>query len=84
MIESLSVFSVRSHPRTSLAIGWLALAMLLGSPSLLRAQANPTAARAGDLQIGVGYTIAKPDYGQQNFQGLAAYADFDLRSHLGL
>jgi opacity protein-like surface antigen len=84
MIESLSVFSVRSHPRTSLAIGWLALAMLLGSPSLLRAQANPTAARARDLQIGVGYTIAKPDYGQQNFQGLAAYADFDLRSHLGL
>jgi opacity protein-like surface antigen len=84
MIESLSVFSVRTHPRTSLAIGWLALAVLLGSSSLLRAQANPTAARAGDLQIGVGYTIAKPDYGQQNFQGLAAYADFDLRSHLGL
>ena len=58
--------------------------MFLASSSLLRAQANPTASRAGDLQIGVGYTIAKPDYGQQNFQGLTAYADFDLRSHLGL
>jgi opacity protein-like surface antigen len=78
------VFSVRIHPRTFLAIGWLALALFLGSSSLLRAQATATASRAGDLQIGVGYTIAKPDYGQQNFQGLTAYADFDLRSHLGL
>jgi opacity protein-like surface antigen len=76
--------SARTHSRTSLAIGWLALALFLASSSLLRAQANPTASRAGDLQIGVGYTIAKPDYGQQNFQGLTAYADFDLRSHLGL
>ena len=83
IIESFLLPSARTHPRTSLAIGWLALAMLLGSSSLLRAQAIPTAARAGDLQIGVGYTIAKPDYGQQNFQGLTAYADFDLRSHLG-
>lgn len=78
------MFSVRIHPRTFLAIGWLALALFLGSSSLLRAQATATASRAGDLQIGVGYTIAKPDYGQQNFQGLTAYADFDLRSHLGL
>ena len=77
------MFSTRTHPRTSLAIAWLALALFLGSSSLLRAQATPTASRAGDLQIGVGYTIAKPDYGQQNFQGFTAYADFDLRSHLG-
>ena len=77
------MFSTRTHPRTSLAIAWLALALFLACSSLLRAQATPTASRAGDLQIGVGYTIAKPDYGQQNFQGFTAYADFDLRSHLG-
>ena len=65
-------------------ISRLTIVLLLGGSSLLHAQANPTASRSGDLQIGAGYTIAKPDYGQQNFQGLAAYADFDLRSHLGL
>jgi opacity protein-like surface antigen len=78
------VFSAHAHPRSSFPIGWLAVALLLACSSILHAQANPTAARAGDLQIGVGYTIARPDYGQQNFQGLTAYADFDLRSHLGL
>ncbi len=78
------MFSVRTHPRTSLAIGWLGLALFLASSSRLRAQATATASRAGDLQIGLGYTIANSGYGQQNFQGLAAYADFDLRSHLGL
>jgi opacity protein-like surface antigen len=78
------VSSARTHPRSSLAIGWLALALLLACSSPLRAQANPTASRAGDLQIGIGYTIAKPDYGQQNFHGFTVYADFDLRSHLGI
>src|ERR1019366_4375678 len=51
---------------------------------ILHAQATSTASRAGDLQVGVGYTTAKPDYAQQSFQGFTAYADFDLRSHLGL
>jgi hypothetical protein len=65
-------------------IGRLALALLLGGGSILHAQAIPTASRAGDLQIGVGYTSAKPDYSQQTFTGLAAYADFDFRPHLGV
>jgi hypothetical protein len=62
----------------------LALALLLGGASGLHAQALPTASRAGDLQVGVGYTLAKPGYGQQSYRGFAAYADFDLRTHLGL
>ena len=62
----------------------LALALLLGGASSLHAQATPTASRAGDLQVGLGYSLAKPDYGQQSYQGFAAYADFDLRSHFGL
>ncbi len=65
-------------------IGRLAFAFLLGGASILHAQATATASRAGDLQVGVGYTFAKPDYGQQAFQGFTAYADFDFRPHLGL
>ena len=65
-------------------IGRLAIALLLGGSSLLHAQAVPTASRAGDLQVGVGFSIANSGYEQQNFQGFTAYADFDLRSHLGL
>jgi hypothetical protein len=62
----------------------LALALLLGGASVLHAQATSTASRAGDLQIGIGFSIAKPDYGPQSFQGVTAYADFSRRSHFGL
>ena len=44
----------------------------------------PTATRAGDLQIGVGYITAKPDYVQETYRGIAAYADFDFRPQLGV
>jgi opacity protein-like surface antigen len=65
-------------------IGRLALSFLLGGSSILHAQAIPTASRAGDAQIGIGYSIGKPDYAPQNFQGVTAYADFDFRPHLGV
>lgn len=64
-------------------IGRLLLAFLLGGASALFAQATPTASRAGDLQIGIGYSFAKPDYVQTTFQGITAYADFDFKVHLG-
>ncbi len=50
----------------------------------LHAQALPTASRAGDAQVGAGFIIAKPDYVQDTFHGIAAYADFDFRPHLGI
>jgi len=65
-------------------IGRLVLSFLLGGASILYGQAIPTASRAGDAQIGVGYSAARPDYIPQTFQGIAAYADFDFRPHLGL
>jgi hypothetical protein len=65
-------------------IGRLALSFLLGSASVLYGQATPTASRAADVQIGVGYSVAYPDYLPQTFQGITAYADVDLRPHLGL
>lgn len=71
------------HNRSSLLTGRLALALLLSGASVLHAQATSTASRAGDLQIGVGYTSAKPDYGQQTFHGVVAYVDFDRHSHFG-
>jgi opacity protein-like surface antigen len=61
----------------------VALLFLFAGGSRLWAQATPTASRAGDVQIGIGYTAARPDYVQQTFQGIAAYADFDFRPHLG-
>jgi opacity protein-like surface antigen len=57
---------------------------LLGGASVLYSQAIPTASRTGDVQIGAGYSIARPDYVQQTFPGFAAYADFDFRPHIGV
>ena len=65
-------------------IGRLALSFLLGGASALYSQALPTASRTGDVQIGAGYSIARPDYVQQTFPGFAAYADFDFRPHIGV
>ena len=65
-------------------IGRLALSFLLGGASALYSQAVPTASRTGDVQIGAGYSIARPDYVQQTFPGFAAYADFDFRQHIGV
>jgi hypothetical protein len=65
-------------------VGRLALALLLGGASILHAQATSTASRAGDLQIGLGFSTANPGYGPQSFQGVTAYVDFDRHSHFGL
>jgi opacity protein-like surface antigen len=62
----------------------LTLLFLCGGTSVLLAQSLPTASRAGDLQIGAGFIIARPDYVQNTFNGFAAYADFDFRPHLGV
>ena len=64
--------------------GRLLLAFFLGGASQAFAQASPTASRVGDAQIGIGYSSAKPDYVQTTFQGVAAYADFDFKVHLGV
>jgi len=65
-------------------IGRVALALLLGGSSIAHAQATAAATRAGDLQVGVGYTSAQPDYSPHRFTGYAAYADFDFRPNLGI
>ena len=47
------------------------------------AQATATASRIADLQAGVTFSYAQPDYGT-NWHGYGAYADLDLRYRLGL
>ena len=51
--------------------------------SRARAQAAPTASRVADLQAGVTFSFANPDYGT-DWHGYGAYADLDLRYRLGL
>lgn len=49
------------------------------------AQSMPTATRAGDLQIGVGYTFARSAYNFTpiHLNGESFYATFDIRNHWG-
>jgi hypothetical protein len=60
------------------------VAGLLSVTSLARAQALPTATAAGNLQVGAGWTYAKPDYGPQSIKGVSGFADFDFRPHFGV
>ncbi len=64
-------------------LGHLAILLLLGATPTLHAQALPTASRLADAQIGVGFTFGHPDYAPDTFRGISAYADLDLRPHLG-
>jgi opacity protein-like surface antigen len=56
---------------------------MLGATPILLAQASSTASRAGDLQIGGGYTTLSPDIKPNRFTGGAAYVDFNFTDHLG-
>jgi outer membrane protein with beta-barrel domain len=68
--------------KTLMTIG--ALAGVLAASSMARAQALPTATAAGNLQVGAGYTYAKPDYGTESIKGASAFLDFDFRPHIGI
>jgi len=62
----------------------IALSVLLGLAAPLLSQAIPTASRTADLQVGVGYSSARPDYVRRTFPGITAYADIGFRPHLGV
>jgi len=81
-IENSSIS--RSLRPLSLIRGALPAALLLGSASSLLGQAIPTATRPADIQVGAGFTIARPDYERQNFPGFFLYADVDPRAHWGV
>jgi opacity protein-like surface antigen len=60
------------------------LAGLLSIGSTAHAQAMPTAVAKGLFQVGGGYSLATPDYGQKNIEGFTGFADFDFRPHWGV
>jgi hypothetical protein len=68
--------------KTLMIIG--SLAGVLSITSQGRGQALPTATAKGSLQVGAGYTYAKPDYGQQSIKGASGFVDFDFGLHVGL
>jgi len=51
---------------------------------LLHAQEIPTETRAGELQVGMGYSYSSPDYTEDHFTGPSIYATFDFRDHIGI
>jgi hypothetical protein len=57
---------------------------LLGLTAFTRAQALPTASRIAILQIGGGWSIANPNYGSRNVQGLSIYGNLDFKHHWGI
>ena len=61
----------------------IALPVLFGFALPVSSQAIPTASRAADVQVGIGYSAARPDYVHRTFAGYAGYADLDLRPHIG-
>lgn len=63
---------------------FLALTFLAACSTFSLGQAKTTASRAGDLQIGGGFTSANSDYVINRIRGFAFYTDFDFRDHYGV
>ena len=77
--------SVGKKVATRVVLG-VALSIFASACGSALGQAIPTASRAGDLQVGLGYTNANADYSYvtDRIGGLNFYTDFDLREHLGV
>jgi hypothetical protein len=68
--------------RTSLYAS-LVVTVLLAGGCVAHSQAKYTATRAGDLQLGAGYTNASSDYVPNRISGYTGYATFDFTEHFG-
>jgi opacity protein-like surface antigen len=62
----------------------LLLTLIAAGSCAAFAQSDAPITRAGDLQVGAGYTFVKPDYGTANLAGFNIYASFDFKSWLGV
>jgi opacity protein-like surface antigen len=69
--------------RNSLHASLLVAALLVCGSSLAHGQAKYTATRAGDLQLGAGYTNGTSDYVNNRISGFSGYATFDFKEHFG-
>lgn len=68
--------------RQNIIIGGFASLLLLGTVAW--SQAIPAAARNATAQVGVGFLVVSPDYGQKDTQGITFYGDYDTRFHIGV
>lgn len=68
--------------KTFASLGLLAFALSFTAQAT--AQAIPTATATGSFQAGLGYSIAHPDYGPDNIQGVTLFADYDFGLHFGV
>lgn len=59
-------------------------ACVLGLTTWSHGQAVPTASRIGSISVGAGGTWIKPDFGQQNIEGVTFWGDFDFAHNLGV
>ena len=59
------------------------IAGMLAFASTGYSQALPTATGHGAVQVGLGWTFARPDYGPKNIQGVTIFGDFDFTQHIG-
>lgn len=58
-------------------------ACVLGLTASLHAQAIPTATKPSRLQLGAGFTYARPDYSTP-IKGISGYGVFDFSRHIGI
>lgn len=80
---------------SKIQLAFAVLLVAIGAPSL-SGQAISTASRVANLQIGVDFSVVRPDYatdvyhlaqpttGQYSWRGYGAYVDLDLRSRFGI
>ena len=71
--------SLRTPSHASLVVTLL----VASSCCAAHAQAKYTATRAGDLQLGAGYTNASSDYVPNRISGYSGYMTFDFTEHFG-
>lgn len=65
------------------AARFAALLCLVWPAHSLHGQAEPTATRAGDLQVGGTFDLANSDYAPNRFHGYGIFSSFDFRYHFG-
>jgi hypothetical protein len=80
-----SRFHSGMESKSSLTLAAVVIGIASLSPAV-SAQSMPTATRAGDLQIGAGFTFARSGYNftPTHLFGENFYATFDLRNHWGV
>jgi hypothetical protein len=84
MRVSSSITAAYRCRTTSAISGVLILICFVGVAHRLYGQAEPTATRPGNLQIGGTFIQGNSDYATSSFRGFGFYSTFDFRYHLGL